>query len=372
MNDLKTYFEENKYVYLPDFLDKTNCSELVLSLRNGIQKRKTWNDEQCPLSQSIRDNPVFDKLLLDLQPKFEEILNKKLFPTYAYARLYVPGEELHNHTDRPSCEISATITLGFDGDVWSIFTGNADKSIANKIDMTVGGAMIYKGCEIHHWREKYIEGKWQAQVFLHYVDANGPYAEWKYDKRSDLAFSYESQEKLFYAYPNIFSAGTCDAMVKSYLSEHLPSEQAPVGLGAGQLDTTIRNVKRVMLDPSRDLGARLAAAGYEANFKTWKFELTHANQGEFLNYPVGGRYKSHIDTVISPKGECRKLTVLGFLNDNFKGGKFFIKVGEEKIYPPQEKGTILVFPSFLIHGVEDVEEGVRYSAVCWLVGAFFK
>jgi len=24
---------------------------------------------------------------------------------------------------------------------------------------------------------------WQAQVFMHYVDANGPYAEWKFDKR---------------------------------------------------------------------------------------------------------------------------------------------------------------------------------------------
>jgi hypothetical protein len=30
---------------------------------------------------------------------------------------------------------------------------------------------------VEHWREKYTEGQWQAQVFLHYVDANGPHAE---------------------------------------------------------------------------------------------------------------------------------------------------------------------------------------------------
>jgi hypothetical protein len=26
----------------------------------------------------------------------------------------------------------------------------------------------------------------------------------------------------------------------------------------------------------------------------------------------------------------------------------------------------------VMHGVEDVEEGTRYSAVCWMVGKFFK
>jgi PKHD-type hydroxylase len=70
--------------------------------------------------------------------------------------------------------------------------------------------------------------------------------------------------------------------------------------------------------------------------------------------------------------ETRKLTVLAFLNDDFKGGKFFLQTGHEKIYPPQKKGTVLVFPSFILHGVEDVEEGERYSVVTWMVGPWFK
>jgi hypothetical protein len=44
--------------------------------------------------------------------------------------------------------------------------------------MNVGDAVIYRGCEMYHWREKYIEGQWQAQVFIHYVDQDGSYAEW--------------------------------------------------------------------------------------------------------------------------------------------------------------------------------------------------
>ena len=115
----------------------------------------------------------------------------------------------------------------------------------------------------------------------------------------------------------------------------------------------------------------------DANAKRWKFDITKSNQCEFLHYPPGGgRYKSHIDVFLNNDPinieNCRKLTVLAFLNDDFKGGKFFLQIGSEKFYPPQKKGTVLVFPSFVLHGVEDVEEGERFSVVTWLVGPWFK
>jgi PKHD-type hydroxylase len=70
--------------------------------------------------------------------------------------------------------------------------------------------------------------------------------------------------------------------------------------------------------------------------------------------------------------ECRKLTVLVFLNDDFEGGRLFLQNGHGKIYPPQKAGTALVFPSFMLHGVEPVTSGIRRSVVTWLVGPWFK
>jgi len=64
--------------------------------------------------------------------------------------------------------------------------------------------------------------------------------------------------------------------------------------------------------------------------------------------------------------------VLLFLNDDFEGGKLYLKNGPEKIYPPQSAGTVLAFPSFILHGVEPVTSGVRRSIVTWLVGPTFK
>ena len=374
MCDALSQFAVQKYVHLPDFLDKENCAELTAELKKLVAAKQTTQDVQCPKSEAIHGAQVFDSLLVQLIPHFEAASGKRLLPTYSYARLYAPGDELKNHTDRESCEISATVTLGFEGDVWPIYMGDSiEKDNASEIKMGVGDAVLYRGMDKHHWREVYSEGEWQAQVFLHYVDADGPHKDHIYDKRPGLNLPKPEPENFrHWVYTDIFTPEACDIIVKTYTQEFVKTEPPVIGTGTGMIDTEIRNVERVMLPVYKDIGGRLAAAGFAANNRAWKFNVTHANQGEFLKYPAGGRYTAHVDTFLNPNEECRKLTVLTFLNDDFEGGKFFIQDGHEKYYPPQAKGTVIVFPSFLLHGVEDITKGTRYSAVCWLVGPFFK
>ena len=195
MCDQLSQFVVDKYVHLKEFLAKESCAELTAELKRLVAEKQTVQDSQCPKSEAIHGAMAFDKLLVDLLPHFERASGKRLYPTYSYARLYAPGEDLTIHTDRPSCEISATLTLGFEGDVWPIYMGDEGKANASKIDMAVGDAVLYRGMDKHHWREEYTEGKWQAQVFLHYVDKNGKYADWKYDKRDALGISKTEVEK---------------------------------------------------------------------------------------------------------------------------------------------------------------------------------
>ena len=375
MCDALSQFAVQKYVHLPDFLDKENCAQLTAELKKLVAAKQTTQDVQCPKSEAIHGAQVFDSLLVQLLPNFELASGKRLLPTYSYARLYAPGDELKNHTDRESCEISATVTLGFEGDVWPIYMGDSiEKDNASEIKMGVGDAVLYRGMDKHHWREVYSEGKWQAQVFLHYVDADGPHKDWVYDKRGKLNLPVTAPENIrHWVYTDIFTPEACDIIVKTYTQEFVETEPPVIGSGTGTINKEVRNVERVMLPVYKDIGGRLAAAGFAANNRAWKFNVTHANQGEFLKYPAGGRYTAHVDTFLNPnEQDCRKLTILAFLNDDFEGGKFFIQDGHEKYYPPQAKGTVIVFPSFLLHGVEDITKGIRYSAVCWLVGPFFK
>ena len=49
-----------------------------------------------------------------------------------------------------------------------------------------------------------------------------------------------------------------------------------------------------------------------------------------------------------------------------------IKAGKEKMYPPQDTGEVVIFPSFFLHGVEPVLSGTRHTVVSWLRGTRFR
>ena len=97
----------------------------------------------------------------------EKATKLKLYPAYSYARIYKNNDELKKHKDRFSCEISTTMNLG--GDPWPIFLKTSKKQI--KVILKPGDMLIYKGCELEHWREPFTE-ETCVQVFLHYNRRN--------------------------------------------------------------------------------------------------------------------------------------------------------------------------------------------------------
>jgi hypothetical protein len=61
---------------------------------------------------------------------------------------------------------------------------NAPKGI--KVDLKQGDMLVYRGCELEHWREKF-KGEECAQVFLHYNNEKTPGSKQNlFDKRLHL------------------------------------------------------------------------------------------------------------------------------------------------------------------------------------------
>jgi hypothetical protein len=145
-----------------------------------------WNDEQIPGTYSHYSDIAMETLLQKLRPSIEKETGLKLNETYSYARIYKKGDVLVRHKDRYSCEVSATLNLG--GDSWPIYlepSGELGKE-GVKVDLEPGDMLIYKGCEVEHWREPF-EGENCGQVFLHYNNASNEKAEEnKYDGRPFL------------------------------------------------------------------------------------------------------------------------------------------------------------------------------------------
>lgn len=131
-------------------------------------------------------DPAMETLLLTLQPLIEKATGIFVHPTYSFYRVYRPGDELVIHKDRPSCEISITISLGYDykgADYsWPIFVDGTP------CELEPGDLVCYRGVDLDHWREKFVapEDSWHVQAFLHYVDINGPYVDYKYDGRKSI------------------------------------------------------------------------------------------------------------------------------------------------------------------------------------------
>ena len=184
------YFSIKKQVY--DTCRKTRYISPYETLLGEYESA----DGQVPHTYSSYSDIAMETLMLKCQPIMEKITGLKLTPAYTFARVYKNGDVLKRHKDRFSCEISTTINLG--GDSWALYldpTGasnvinekqnlikpNAPKGI--KVDLKPGDMLVYRGCELEHWRNKF-KGKECIQAFLHYNNRKTPGAkENMFDKR---------------------------------------------------------------------------------------------------------------------------------------------------------------------------------------------
>ena len=155
------YFMMQKQVY-----DTCRNARYISPFENIIGHYE-GQDEQIPHTYSQYSNIAMETLMLKCQPEMEKVTGLKLYPAYTYARIYKKGDELKRHKDRFSCEISTTMNLG--GDDWDIYlepSGEVGKK-GIKVSLKPGDMLVYSGCELEHWREKF-KGNECCQVFLHY------------------------------------------------------------------------------------------------------------------------------------------------------------------------------------------------------------
>ncbi len=183
MREAAPVFARDRYIVLPALLTEPSLSQVYLYACKLSELLSMLNpgDEQVPGTPCCYGDFIMDSLLTNLLPEIERASGLSLFPAYSYYRMYKHGDTLPKHRDRASCEISITLCLGVEGGKpWPILIEGPNGR--SSVSLQPGDALLYRGTECKHWREMF-EGERQAQVFLHYVDQNGPHTEWKFDKR---------------------------------------------------------------------------------------------------------------------------------------------------------------------------------------------
>lgn len=207
-------FKTKKYLLIPSLIPRDLCR---IATKYALLKEKVefspeeGLDAQVEGAHSVYGDTLMETLMFFTKPHLEKATGLELVPTYTYYRVYRPGSILARHKDRPSCEVSVTICLGrkyihqdtnFE---WNMFVdpespqiplGVNGEFVSNnkpgiEVSQNIGDGLIYRGCELEHWRDKFLAEKdsYQVQVFFHYINKNGPfYPELVYDKRPGLGF----------------------------------------------------------------------------------------------------------------------------------------------------------------------------------------
>lgn len=167
------------------------------------------------------------------------------------------------------------------------------------------------------------------------------------------------------------------------LVEMLASKSTMQGDGtleAGISNEEIRKNKISWIETneeSKDLYMKLSNIIQQLNDRFYRYDLTEMEDLQYAEYHSDtlGHYKPHSDDGYK-YNLFRKLSLTIQLSDeaNYQGGEllFYRFSTKDPVIAPKTKGTLIVFPSYVIHEVTPVTEGLRKSLVSWVVGPRFK
>lgn len=165
-----------EYKVIKNFFTKEELPILDKYCHNKMDQNNDYYYLDHQTSSPSWYNDPLVTAMLDLKlPIVEQHSNLKLFPTFGYWRYYVFGAMLKTHTDRFACEIAISACIK-KYDNWPLIIEG------EKIELEEGDALLYAGCEQIHKRPGIYKGDGIAQMFLFYVNKNGPYKDHAYDQ----------------------------------------------------------------------------------------------------------------------------------------------------------------------------------------------
>ena len=118
----------------------------------------------------------------ELLPLIENIVDKKLRPTYTYISFYISEADLPAHTDREDCEFTVSFIIDKpENSTWNMYVDKEKQPIKYKgrydhtpcknncfsVDCNAGGLMLFDGTDHIHFREK-TELEFYNIILFHY------------------------------------------------------------------------------------------------------------------------------------------------------------------------------------------------------------
>ena len=175
----------------------------------------------------------------------------------------------------------------------------------------------------------------------------------------------------------------CDDFVK-YCEESYHKTESTIGFKNNKADKDYRESDIRWLNPRQETGVIdiLMSHVHRANREQFAINIQapYINELQFTTYnSPSGKYGYHHDVDLSTDMAVhRKISITLQLSDgkDYEGGEFQFHTADKfedwQKKEIKDKGTILIFPSFLEHQILPVTKGTRHVLVTWIEGPHWR
>ncbi len=178
-------------------------------------------------------------------------------------------------------------------------------------------------------------------------------------------------------FPNVLTPAECQWLIDLPLDFAEAAVEfradSPTSQSESRVDYGVRRTRIKSIPPTPDtlwIFQRLTGLVQKVNQATFHFQLDGQLSVDVLGYDPDGYFDWHVD--IGPGiFATRKLSMVTFLTppEAYEGGNLCFMDKGEPLRPPL--GTTAIFPSYMLHKVEPVTRGTRYTLVSWAHGPSF-
>ena len=182
----------------------------------------------------------------------------------------------------------------------------------------------------------------------------------------------------FAVWANAFSPSELDRI--EAIGDRLAAEKAIVASGAA--DGVVHGKIRITQTAWMELGSetkwlydRVQGVARALNDRVYQFDLRGFS--EHLQYTVyhgaeGGHYDWHVDH--GPIRVRRKLSISLQVSDPslYDGCELQFQAGNRIETAPRDRGSVIAFPSYVLHRVTPCTRGTRKAVVAWTTGPQFR
>lgn len=167
-------FQTLKYATLREILPPPQLAAIRCYVEQLLtQGFLIFNDRQVSLRHAIHNDPVSIYFHEQLASFVSRLAGEIVKPSYVYSAIYVEDAVLAPHTDRPQCEFTMSMQIGYEPELsgvspWALCLNDLQ---GNKVEnfLANGDALIYKGCELVHYRDALFKNHRSTSIFFHFV-----------------------------------------------------------------------------------------------------------------------------------------------------------------------------------------------------------